>query len=70
MVVYSRPRTICVGYAKQYGRVASQGEHLGFLGPLCHEYKIKRIIASYEECIEEATFKALLEAVGASLVDA
>jgi len=42
----------------------------GFLGPLCHEYKVKRIIASDEECIEEATFKALLEAVGASLVDA
>lgn len=39
-----------------------------FIGPLCHEYGVKHINAGDNESLEEAAFKALIEAVNAALV--
>lgn len=40
----------------------------GFLATLCYEYKVKSVVASDEESLEEAAFRSPLEAISASLV--
>lgn len=38
-----------------------------FLAPLCHEFGVKSIITVDDECLEEAGFRALLDAIRVSL---